>query len=75
MSERPDNPKLFQWARLGDVERGETDITLRDFFAAAALAGLRTNDPGDTTYEVDAQDAYRSADAMLQEREKRETQK
>jgi hypothetical protein len=43
-------------------------MTLRDYFAAAALTGLLANRLG--RYSDMAEDAYKYADAMLAEREK-----
>ena len=45
-------------------------MTLRDYFAAKALAGLSTN--FSTTPEQDASNAYKIADAMLAEYLKRQ---
>jgi hypothetical protein len=42
-------------------------LSLRDYFAAAALTGLTVNS-NDRTYETDAMMAYKYADAMLAER-------
>jgi hypothetical protein len=42
-------------------------LTVRDYFAAAALTGLLANDPCDSP-EAFATNAYRVADAMLAER-------
>ena len=44
-------------------------ITLRDFFAAAALTGIANSSKGGELYEVLATQAYRFADAMLKKRE------
>jgi hypothetical protein len=46
-------------------------MTLRDHFAAAALTGFCSSDEPHLTFEGAAADAYRQADAMLAEREKR----
>jgi hypothetical protein len=43
-------------------------MTLRDFFAAAALQGLMA-DGGGTSWDDDAKAAYRAADAMIKARE------
>lgn len=49
--------------------RIEGGITLRDYYAAAALTGILSNPdtPQNTPYYVSA-DAYRLADAMLEAR-------
>lgn len=65
----PKNPRLFIGAHveLGrDVPAG-TEVTLRDFFAALALAHPRTSVPN---VAEAATWAYELADAMLQQREK-----
>ena len=50
---------------------GHNGMTLRDYFAAAALQGLIAANPGLTaTAEFLAADAYGIADAMLEERNK-----
>lgn len=53
-------------------DRGVTrGMTLRDYFAAAALQGMLANaKPGDGTPEEFAADAYSFADAMLAARRK-----
>lgn len=43
-------------------------MSLRDWFAGQALAGLLAADPEKTTWSGDAENAYRAADAMLAER-------
>ena len=44
-------------------------MTLRDYFAAAALQGLLCNGGG-PSWDGDAKNAYQAADAMLKAREK-----
>ncbi|GAI74374.1 unnamed protein product [marine sediment metagenome] len=79
MTNKPESPPLFQMmgaSGLGDLPEGSpywcTQITLRDLFAAAALVGLcghgLNSTPGDND---DASLAYKAADAMLAEREKK----
>ncbi len=46
------------------------DITLRDYFAAAAIQGLAERPIGDQACAYVAQTAFRLADAMLKERER-----
>lgn len=49
----------------------ETEITLRDLFAAFAVTGIIAADDNCNTARVLADIAYDQADAMLAEREKR----
>ncbi len=68
-----DNPCIFpqehwddertMWVRTGG-------LTLRDYFAGQALAGMMTPAPEFPASEI-ATDAYAFADAMLAEREKK----
>jgi len=44
-------------------------MTIRDYFAAAALQGLLCNGGG-PSWDGDAKNAYQAADAMLKAREK-----
>lgn len=68
------NPRLFD---RGSKDRGDgsdpkeycTEITLRDLFAAFALAGLSTSPSRPSA--TDAKCAYEAADAMLAEREEK----
>lgn len=48
--------------------QASSGMTLRDYFAAAALQGLIA-DGGGASWEVDANAAYKAADAMLKARE------
>ena len=43
-------------------------MTLRDYFAAAALQGIMA-DGGGASWDDDAKNAYKAADAMLKARE------
>jgi len=52
----------------GEVQYGSPGMTLRDYFAAAALQGLLA-DGGGSSWEADAKNAYQAADAMLKARE------
>jgi hypothetical protein len=69
---KPDYPLM---APTGESFIGDERIALRDYFAAAALAGL-TSDPSLLTAaqitgpEGIAVSAYQIADAMIREREK-----
>jgi hypothetical protein len=52
----------------GNVQHGWNGMTLRDWFAGQALAGL-TADPDMPTFHKCAEIAYACADAMLRARE------
>lgn len=84
MEKKPKNPRAFakpQSAGLyGDAQQG---MTLRDYFAAAALQGMLSNPKvyrygGGDNMRIDSvddtdflvQDAYGYADGMLAERER-----
>jgi len=49
---------------------GSSGMTLRDYFSAVALQGLRASPHFDSTPEGFALESYRLADAMLAERAK-----
>lgn len=66
----PDFPS--EWAMISGGVRSCPGMTLRDWFAGQALVGLLASDPGSTTWEVDAENAYLAADAMLAARSKGE---
>ncbi len=56
-----------------NILAGQDGMTLRDYFAAAALTGLLASCTGGdayTAWPLAAEDAYRMADAMLGERVK-----
>ena len=69
------NPVLFETYTDGCIADGnfvvrtQTDITLRDLFAAFAMAGLLAY-ADDQAFSSISDYAYRHADAMLAEREK-----
>jgi hypothetical protein len=44
-------------------------ISMRDYFAAAALQGLLADNGGGESWDSDAKNAYNAADAMLKARE------
>ena len=46
----------------------QSGVTIRDYFAAAALQGLLCNGGG-PSWDGDAKNAYQAADAMLKARE------
>lgn len=88
MTDKPGNPQAFpsDTPSGGDVlARHNSGMTLRDYFAGQALAGIMANPhrwadiekrylKGDLSYDeaskVNATKAYSIADAMLKDREK-----
>lgn len=54
----------------GDSAPGQTGMSLRDYFAAAAMQGMYAEDAERHTFEGVAKAAYLTADAMLAERSK-----
>lgn len=58
-----------QTKQVGDVAVGEGGLTLRDYFAAKAMAMFFNDDEGTYT-EVIADMAYDMADAMMDARKK-----
>lgn len=78
MSDKPDNPPAFpmhdQYLSDGTpVMQGSYGMSLRDYFAGQALAGICASGPGQSfTDEIIAQEAYNLADAMLTMRAKSE---
>lgn len=61
-------PGPVQAEQSVDIHEG---MTLRDYFAAAALQGFLAGNPdADCGFEGYAHDAYKTADAMLTERNK-----
>lgn len=77
MSEKPENPPAFpapnkpQGHQKHWVYEGTPGMTLRDYFAAAALQAI-VSKPECRNHEATtiARDAYRLADSMLAERER-----
>lgn len=63
-----DNPYAFPMP-----DNAQWGMTLRDYFAGQALAGLLANPDYTGLIAVSANDAYQFADAMLAEREKEVT--
>ncbi len=53
----------------GQVQYGSNGMTLRDWYAGQALAGLEANSSVDMTVEDAAVMAYQLADAMIKARE------
>ena len=74
MSEKPGNPELFDREIDGQSDYAYyCRITLRDLFAGLIASNLYARHPGiklDPSYVPEF--AYRAADDMLAEREKRE---
>jgi hypothetical protein len=61
---------LEQQQRIQEGYGAEAGMTLRDYFAAAALTGIEANLGGNTYGAAEkARLAYKHADAMLQARE------
>jgi len=60
----PAFPQHIGHVRIGD----QGGMTLRDYFAAAALTGMMAYGPP-TCRDSDAREAYRLADAMLKAKE------
>ena len=52
----------------GQVQYGHLGMTLRDYFAAAALQGILA-DGGGASWDDDAKNAFKAADEMLKARE------
>lgn len=63
MTNKPENPHAFAFEGETTLQHG---MTLRDYFAAAALQGMCAN--GGAPALVRAIDAYDYADAMLEAR-------
>lgn len=67
---RPHNPRLFEFAPGNSgVQLFDTEVSLRDLFAAAALCGFMSKNALRFTPQDDADYCYRIADAMLKARE------
>ena len=64
------NPLAFPsiFPQIGPPSNINVGMTLRDYFAAAALQGMLANEDGDRNMENKAGKAYYYADAMLAER-------
>lgn len=64
-----DGGPAFPLQSIGpEFQPGYSGMTLRDYFAAAALQGLLCNGGG-PSWDGDAKNAYQAADAMLKARE------
>jgi hypothetical protein len=71
MSDQPINdggPAFPMGYHPGGNRADQFGMTIRDYFAVAALQGLLA-DGGGPTWDVDAQCAYALADAMIRARE------
>ena len=68
MTDKPENPSAFPvpWPDASP----SLGMTLRDYFAGQALAGLCANPGGDCDAETMANVSYSLADAMLKARVK-----
>jgi len=62
-----DQPAFPTWRSNKDMKEG---MTLRDYFAAAAMQGLLSSEHFRGAYKLAVEDAYRAADEMLSQREK-----
>jgi hypothetical protein len=71
MGDRDTGGPAFPFWNPGTSQDGQqTGMTLRDYFAGKALAGMLASTPDEDDPEKFACDAYLSADAMLKERSK-----
>lgn len=70
------NPSAFPWAIPDHCGGAHTGMSLRDYFAGQALAGIAaafvrvSRRDGETMAQAEARWCYERADAMLAEREK-----
>ena len=63
-------PRDTKWLLDGtEAQVGSGGMSLRDYFAAAALMSYRAEGPGEWCCAPIASDCYRMADAMLAARE------
>lgn len=77
MTNKPKNPPAFPhecvtiYAGGGESESAEQGMSLRDYFAGQALAGICADGGHGLTFQHEvARAAYECADEMLREREK-----
>jgi hypothetical protein len=71
MSEKDGGPAWPTFVAIspsGDAYPGFPGMSLRDYFAGQALAGLCANTNYDWSWEESARQSYRAADAMLKAR-------
>jgi hypothetical protein len=59
--------------RSGQISDTQMGLSLRDYFAAAALTGILSTCKGEASATLVASGAYGFADAMLAARERKET--
>ena len=63
-------PRPVSWSEEGGTHRGTLGMTLRDYFAGQALAGICASSPSDDcTNKYLAAESYGLADAMIKARE------
>ena len=77
----PSMSPMYQQKLGGGIEIINAGMTLRDYFAGQALTGMQKffvdtgdshRDPNEPTHDQIAKEAYRFADAMLKEKQRRE---
>jgi hypothetical protein len=68
MNDKPENPQAFPVTTV-HYDNNLNGMTLRDYFAAAALTGIISAGAG-TTIDRDVRVSYKYADEMLKQREK-----
>jgi hypothetical protein len=70
MTEKPENPHAVPQSKY--LPESLSGMTLRDYFAGQALAGISANPEfADHLWDLTAKNAFAAADAMLAERESR----
>jgi hypothetical protein len=66
MTKHRDGGPAFPYGQRNVTERFSEGMSLRDYFAAAALSGLLSNKEGyERSYEFASEEAYHYADEML----------
>jgi len=69
MSDKPENPNAYPICiESKHFHVAELGMTLRDYFAGRALAGILADHTWDGTHESCAKACYQFADAMLEKR-------
>ena len=72
MTKHRDGGPAFPYGQRNVTERFSEGMSLRDYFAAAALTGLLSNKEGyDRSYAFASEEAYQYADEMLIARKER----
>ena len=76
MTDKPDNPPAFPFTEQGmssfsgqTVDVVNPGMTLRDYFAAKAMAAIIAHDTRAISADEDAEICYQIADAMLRARQ------